>query len=345
MPASPKEDAERRDLTINSLFYNINTQSIEDYIGGVKDLEQKLIRTPLDPEKTLCDDPLRMLRALRFLSRFKFTLDGGIKRVMAGQKFKTAFKDKAIKKEVISKEIEGFFKDSIDPLLAFNEIYDNGLWNEIFGGEGKWGKDSIAILQNLKLPPTIKVQSASAVEVQPASAVEDDKKPKINVPMLTVLSALTLPLATKDKIQPPAKKAKTCVEIFYGDQLKLGKKLFEKSNIIHKCIFSILDIKLWQRSTIGMIMYDAAECFNIALNIINAYDEKLYTILINFIKDKKLELENVTKVVDSIKGDILKSKIEPSKIRDTLQHMRIYALDNPDINDMQLLLKAFGINP
>lgn len=63
----------RRDLTINSLFYNINTGTVEDYTGkGTSDLRLGLVRTPLPPCETLLDDPLRALRAVRFASRLKF---------------------------------------------------------------------------------------------------------------------------------------------------------------------------------------------------------------------------------------------------------------------------------
>lgn len=55
---TPLQDAERRDLTINALFYNINERKIEDFTTGLKDLEDMIIRTPLEPEQTFLDDPL-----------------------------------------------------------------------------------------------------------------------------------------------------------------------------------------------------------------------------------------------------------------------------------------------
>lgn len=70
--ASPEGDANRRDLTINTLFYNINTQQVEDFTGkGLDDLKTMTLRTPLDPIKTFRDDPLRLLRVLRFYSRYE----------------------------------------------------------------------------------------------------------------------------------------------------------------------------------------------------------------------------------------------------------------------------------
>ncbi len=67
---TPEVDAQRRDLTINSLFYNVNAGQIEDYVGGLQDLKTMTLRTPLDPRKTFMDDPLRMPRLLRFFSRY-----------------------------------------------------------------------------------------------------------------------------------------------------------------------------------------------------------------------------------------------------------------------------------
>lgn len=69
--ATPEEDAHRRDLTINSMFYNINTGQVEDFTGkGYDDLATMTLRTPLDPVQTFTDDPLRLLRVLRFYSRY-----------------------------------------------------------------------------------------------------------------------------------------------------------------------------------------------------------------------------------------------------------------------------------
>jgi len=72
---TPLEDARRRDLTINSIFYNINTDEVEDYVGGLDDLENLLARTPMDPVQTFLDDPLRILRTIRFAARYGLFLD------------------------------------------------------------------------------------------------------------------------------------------------------------------------------------------------------------------------------------------------------------------------------
>lgn len=73
---TPEEDASRRDFTVNALFYNTKTRDIEDFTGsGWDDLCAGILKTPLDPSVTLLDDPLRALRAVRFASKYDFSLD------------------------------------------------------------------------------------------------------------------------------------------------------------------------------------------------------------------------------------------------------------------------------
>jgi poly(A) polymerase len=72
---TPEEDAFRRDFTINALFYDIATYSIIDYVGGLQDLENRLIRSIGDPGTRFLEDPVRMLRAVVFAARLDFTID------------------------------------------------------------------------------------------------------------------------------------------------------------------------------------------------------------------------------------------------------------------------------
>jgi poly(A) polymerase len=72
---TPEEDAFRRDFTINALFYDIASFSIIDYVGGLKDLENRLIRSIGDPGVRFLEDPVRMLRAVVFAARLDFEID------------------------------------------------------------------------------------------------------------------------------------------------------------------------------------------------------------------------------------------------------------------------------
>jgi tRNA nucleotidyltransferase/poly(A) polymerase len=69
------EDAKRRDFTMNALFYDLQTGKVIDHVGGIKDIEAKIIRFIGEPKDRIEDDKLRLLRALRFVSALGFDLD------------------------------------------------------------------------------------------------------------------------------------------------------------------------------------------------------------------------------------------------------------------------------
>lgn len=78
-PATLEEDAQRRDFTVNTLMRNLHTGELIDPLGcALADLESKVLRTPLDPHLTFVDDPLRMLRAVRFRWKLMFELAPGL---------------------------------------------------------------------------------------------------------------------------------------------------------------------------------------------------------------------------------------------------------------------------
>ena len=100
-----EEDASRRDITINALFYNLSSDLVEDPTGnGLRDMELKVIRTPMDPFQTFKDDPLRVLRCIRFSSRLGYTINEEVLRAMNDSEIVRALRLK-ISRERVGDEV------------------------------------------------------------------------------------------------------------------------------------------------------------------------------------------------------------------------------------------------
>ena len=102
---SPREDALRRDATVNALFYNLQTAAVEDFTErGLADMEKRVIKTPLAPLQTFKDDPLRILRCIRFASRLDYRIAIEDEIAMADDSIKAALRLK-ISRERVGVEI------------------------------------------------------------------------------------------------------------------------------------------------------------------------------------------------------------------------------------------------
>lgn len=177
---TPEEDAFRRDLTINALFYNINTSQIEDFTGkGVEDLRNGIIRTPLEPLQTLTDDPLRALRAIRFASRYGFSLDPNLIEAARSRDVKEALRNK-ISRERIADELRGMLKGP-NPAMALELAKELDLRDELFPrpeGLREWDMDQNNPHHELNLfDHLVKVvRSMSALLKKPEHQVSADER-------------------------------------------------------------------------------------------------------------------------------------------------------------------------
>jgi poly(A) polymerase len=120
-PATLDEDLRRRDFTINTLLMDFDG-NIHDPLGGRKDLEARILRTPTDPLHTFADDPLRMLRAIRFASELGFDLAPEI--VPAMREMRSRLAPPVISVERIADELRRMLA-SDRPRLAL-ELLDTG---------------------------------------------------------------------------------------------------------------------------------------------------------------------------------------------------------------------------
>lgn len=156
-----KDDQERRDFTINAMAVSISKESfgeLADPFNGISDLKNKIIRTPLDPDRTFSDDPLRMMRAIRFATQLNFTIEERTFSSIASN----AERIKIVSQERIIAEMNKIIMSKI-PSAGFVLLEKSGLLRIIFPEldnlkgvekkEGKGHKDnfhhSIKVLDNI----------------------------------------------------------------------------------------------------------------------------------------------------------------------------------------------------
>ncbi|MBU4444341.1 MAG: CCA tRNA nucleotidyltransferase [Candidatus Marinimicrobia bacterium] len=120
------EDLSRRDFTVNALAMSLNEDSLfqfTDYFEGLKDLDAGIIRTPLDPVITFSEDPLRMLRAIRFASQLGFKIEDETFRTIS----KVKDRMEIISQERITEELTKILKVPQKPSRAFYLMEESGL--------------------------------------------------------------------------------------------------------------------------------------------------------------------------------------------------------------------------
>ena len=153
-PATPEEDAMRRDLTLNSIFFRISPPPYElkDFTGmGIKDLISNTIRTPQNPLKTFSDDPLRVFRVCRFYAKLNGNIDPETLQAMKDPSLREEIKQK-VSKERIGQEFLKMMKTP-NPDKAIQLLYDTGLFQDIIseaikGTEYEGKMDPLYMSQN-----------------------------------------------------------------------------------------------------------------------------------------------------------------------------------------------------
>ncbi len=129
-PGTITDDQDRRDFTINALTISLNAGDfgkLTDPFDGLKDLENKMIRTPLEPAQTFSDDPLRMMRAIRFATQLGFVIEDKTWKGIVDM----ADRIRIISQERITDELNKIIL-APKPSIGFDLLYKSGLLQKIF---------------------------------------------------------------------------------------------------------------------------------------------------------------------------------------------------------------------
>ncbi|MDQ6756852.1 MAG: CCA tRNA nucleotidyltransferase, partial [Bacteroidota bacterium] len=125
-----EDDQNRRDFTMNALAISLNKENFGELIdpfNGIRDLQNKIIKTPLTPEITFSDDPLRMMRAIRFAAQLHFTIEEKTFNAIAAN----ADRIKIVSAERITDELNKIIMSDV-PSVGFKLLFTTGLLKIIF---------------------------------------------------------------------------------------------------------------------------------------------------------------------------------------------------------------------
>ncbi|KAI8644652.1 hypothetical protein BD408DRAFT_340262 [Parasitella parasitica] len=257
---TPKEDAYRRDTTINSLFYNVNLHQVEDFTNqGIPDLVKGLIRTPLEPFETFRDDPLRVIRCIRFASRFNFEMVPELCQAAKNPEIKDALINK-ISRERIGIEFDKMIAGP-HPLLSMQLIHRLELYPIIMAtpgiksgtvGDAKLAVQAVGILQWLEQKEGFNASS------------KDDKRTMI-------LTASVLPFY--GAVSEFKKKDVPAVQLVLRDSIKTNNTdvstvstVFRGIDSLHHMANSNLNQQV-KRSELGMLIRDLGALWQTAVKM------------------------------------------------------------------------------
>ena len=213
------EDTLRRDFTMNSMYYNVNTGKVEDLTTGFDDLVNGMVRTPRDAFVSFNEDPLRIFRAVRFATRFNFSVDDAIMKAAAATR--DLIPEKVTRprmEQEISKILSG-----PDPLRAVQLFVECGLFGVVFDPTCEWNLDVTEVLNRVGV------------------ACDAGRNAEKKYPL--VLAAIYTPIYQREPVPDPVQRKKmiSCLEYAIvrlmcasSDVAKVANKVLLSATIVKR---------------------------------------------------------------------------------------------------------------
>jgi tRNA nucleotidyltransferase/poly(A) polymerase len=152
------QDVQRRDLSLNALFYDIENKEVVDYVGGIADIENKIVRTVGSPQDRFEEDKLRILRAIRFAARLGSGLDKATSEAIKSNNSLEGVSGERIRDEFIKG-----IKSAKSTTLFYNLLSEHNLWEQIFPG--------LAVARDFKEIKNVPVAVAVLLRENPAKVL------------------------------------------------------------------------------------------------------------------------------------------------------------------------------
>jgi tRNA nucleotidyltransferase (CCA-adding enzyme) len=296
---TPQEDAMRRDITINSMFYNINEDRVEDFLGkGLEDLTNGYIRTPINPVDTFTDDPLRILRVIRFAVRFQFDMDPAIENSTILPEIKAALYQK-ISNERIAKELS-LMLDGNKPQCAIYLIYKYKMLDAV-----------------MKLPISIYGSNNDASYM----ATEEEKRDLNTSVNLTIVGSFLL----KKLSNNPNRNTNFFLSDYFDPSINPSKKIFFLSLMTLPFLKYSVKINKEILKADAYIIRESLKLSNEYVRDISVLSENLQ-ILVDYLELGEFDRLSSAKLVRKIKSNYLHKLTAVSICYEYL--MKVFPLEN-----------------
>ncbi|WBW75366.1 ATP 3'tRNA nucleotidyltransferase Cca2 [Schizosaccharomyces osmophilus] len=339
-------DTYRRDFTVNSLFYNIRSEQIEDITKrGFADLKNKNLVTPISPIRSFLEDPLRILRGLRFASRFNFALDPSLHDAIQNLGVQKAFNIK-VSKERVGEEVEKMLRGP-NPDLSLHLIYSSNASSFMFGPVPE-GKNEVP--QKATESVVYLFKQFQELFSRIPSLSDDDR-------FSIWLFAALLPWAQQSIIQK--KKLTYIPAALARDNLKLNNHVVTQlnTNCLYADVFDTLanDLAKASRSELGNVIRQVGKNWTIVFlsSLLYSYckqeDAQLANVfekfskLYNLIYDQNLQKSYEVKPLLDGKQIIEKMEIKPGpELKTIMEQMISWQFENPEgtVNDLITYLRS-----